>query len=163
MQLCRRRFSQPIDPCRISDKPDMRERHPVEAEIGSAFSDDIEAELFFLKVREPSFYLGLFGPLLLSVLRGGIAYTGGLRLESPRPDIQWMLSLEPCSSRSPSPCVTRSSGYVDMRRARYGLCLRTFPGSYSSLVFHSDNVIEAILRANVSLARLGFVPCASSF
>ena len=62
-----------------------------------------------------------------------------------------------------TPRVTRSSGHVDVRRAYYGLCLRTFAGSYSSLVFHSANVIDAILRASVSFAKFGLVPCASSF
>jgi hypothetical protein len=35
--------------------------------------DEIEARMFSRRVREPSFYQGLFGPWLLLVLRGGIA------------------------------------------------------------------------------------------
>jgi len=35
--------------------------------------DEIEARVFSRRVREPSFYQGLFRPLLLLVLRGGIA------------------------------------------------------------------------------------------
>jgi len=33
--------------------------------------------------REPSFYLGLCGPLLRSALQGGIAYPWGLRPKGP--------------------------------------------------------------------------------
>src|SRR5262249_8785644 len=136
-----------------------------EFEIGSASSENIEAGLFFLEMREPSFYQGLNGPLLLSVLRGGIAYTWGRRLETPRPTEQWILTLEPRSSWSPSPTVFCSMSAFDGARTRYEICfgLRNFSGLYSSPVFHSASVIAAILRASVNLARLGLVPCTSIF
>jgi hypothetical protein len=50
-----------------------------------------------IRRRRPSFYQGLLGPSLPSVLRGGIAYRWDLRREAPRPEIQWMLPLEPFS------------------------------------------------------------------
>jgi hypothetical protein len=40
---------------------------------------DLPALAFSAGGREPSFYLGLWGPLLRSVRQGGIAYPGGLR------------------------------------------------------------------------------------
>jgi hypothetical protein len=39
---------------------------------------DLPASAFSAREREPSFYLGLCGPLLRSVHQGGIAYAGGL-------------------------------------------------------------------------------------
>ena len=44
---------------------------------------DLPALAFSAGGREPSFYLGLCGPLLRSVLQGGIAYPGGLRPTGP--------------------------------------------------------------------------------
>jgi hypothetical protein len=43
----------------------------------------IAADLFSAREREPSFYRGLWGPLLRSALQGGIAYSGGLGPEGP--------------------------------------------------------------------------------
>jgi hypothetical protein len=40
--------------------------------------DEIEALVFSRREREPSFYQGLFWPLLLLVLRGGIALLSDL-------------------------------------------------------------------------------------
>src|SRR5688500_5258038 len=101
--------------------------------------------------------MGLYGPLLRSVLRGGIACGRGLEHESLRPEIAWMLSLEPFSYWSPSPRIT-CSRQVDAPRIRYALCLRSFAGSYSSCVFQSASTIDASRRARVSLAKFGFVP-----
>jgi hypothetical protein len=42
---------------------------------------DSAAHMFSVRRREPSFYLGLVGPLLPSALPGGIASDGGLELE----------------------------------------------------------------------------------
>jgi hypothetical protein len=51
--------------------------------LGRRFSacrpGDFPASAFSAGGREPSFYLGLCGPLLRSVHQGGIAYAGGLR------------------------------------------------------------------------------------
>jgi hypothetical protein len=44
--------------------------------------------------------MGLVGPLLQSVLRGGIAFSWGLPVVSRGPADEWMLSLEPFSSAS---------------------------------------------------------------
>ena len=44
---------------------------------------DLPALAFSARGREPSFYLGLCGPLLRSVHQGGIAYPGGLRPTGP--------------------------------------------------------------------------------
>ncbi len=44
---------------------------------------DLPALAFSAGGREPSFYLGLCGPLLRSVHQGGIAYSGGLRPVGP--------------------------------------------------------------------------------
>ena len=60
--------------------------------------DELEADLFSHQGGEPSFYQGLFGPSLRSVLRGGIAYAWGLHLAAGGPSGQWMLTLEPSSS-----------------------------------------------------------------
>ena len=55
--------------------------------VGCRFSarrpGDLPALAFSAREREPSFYLGLCGPLLRSVHQGGIAYPGGLRPTGP--------------------------------------------------------------------------------
>ena len=55
--------------------------------VGYRFSavrpGDFPASAFSAREREPSFYLGLGGPLLRSVHQGGIAYPGGLRPTGP--------------------------------------------------------------------------------
>ena len=42
--------------------------------------DDIAAASFSTSEQEPTFYWGLFRPLLYSALQGGIAYKWGLRI-----------------------------------------------------------------------------------
>ena len=55
--------------------------------VGCRFSarrpGDLPALAFSAGRREPSYYLGLCGPLLRSVHQGGIAYPGGLRPVGP--------------------------------------------------------------------------------
>jgi hypothetical protein len=55
--------------------------------VGCRFSarrpGDLPALAFSAGRREPSYYLGLCGPLLRSVRQGGIAYPGGLRPKGP--------------------------------------------------------------------------------
>ena len=55
--------------------------------VGCRFSarrpSDLPALAFSAGEREPSFYLGLCGPLLRSVHQGGITYPGGLRPTGP--------------------------------------------------------------------------------
>ena len=124
---------------------------------------EIEALLFSRRKREPSFYLDLFWPWLLSVLRGGIAYPWDLGATAPGPGSPWMLTLEPCSSPGTAPPITRISGIdVSTRETSYEPCLRCFVGSYFSLLFHIERAMAASLRAFVSFARFGFVPALMS-
>jgi len=53
-----------------------------------------EASEYFLE-GVPYFQLGLGGPLLQLVLRGGITYCWGLGLASAWPSAKWMLTPEP--------------------------------------------------------------------
>src|SRR5262249_19144599 len=123
--------------------------------------DEIEARVFSRREREPSFYQGLFGPLLRLVLRGGIAYPWDLESISLRPHSKWMLTLEPCSSPGTAPAfVPRSRTDSFPRETSHYSCLRCFVGSYLSLLFHMERAMAASLRAIVSFARLGLVPAA---
>ena len=125
--------------------------------------DEIEAFLFSRKEREPSFYRGLFGPLLLSVLRGGIAYPWDIGSTAPVPDKEWMLTLEPCSSPGTAPSISLRLGTgVSTRETSYEPCLRCFVESYFSLLFHIERAMAASLRAIVSFAKFGLVPAAIS-
>ncbi len=54
--------------CRVLDRRSRRE-----------MPEDVAAEAFSAREREPSFYQGLIGPSLRSALPGGIAYPWGLR------------------------------------------------------------------------------------
>jgi hypothetical protein len=87
--------------------------------------DEIEALLFSRKEREPSFYLDLFWPWLLSVLRGGIAYPRDFRSTAPEPGRAWILTLEPCSSPGTAKAIPPLFGIdVSTRETSYQLCLR---------------------------------------
>ena len=123
---------------------------------------DIKALSFSAQWQEPSFYWGLFGPSLHLALQGGIAYRWGLWTYDPGPEIRWILSPVTISSPGTAPleadsftCTTSNS------KIRYVVWLSFF-GSYTSSDLHIDSTIEAICRAMVSLARLGFVPPSSS-
>ena len=125
--------------------------------------DDIEAVTFSTLMWEPSFYQGLVGPSLHSALRGGIAYSWGLRDHAPGPEIAWMLSPTTLSSRgvplSPAGFVTEP--VANPRRGYDSGVVASLRGSYLSCDLHIERVIEAIWRAIVSLARFGFVPPSS--
>ena len=73
--------------------------------LGCRFSarhpGDLPASAFSAREREPSFYLGLCGPLLRSVHQGGIAYPGGLRPTGPAQN-----------SMDALPCTVRVSGFL---------------------------------------------------
>jgi hypothetical protein len=125
--------------------------------------DDDEAFVFSRQRREPSFYQGLSRPSLRLVLRGSIAYPWDLRRSAPEPEVQWMLTLEPCPSPGTAPTIKPLLGSdVSTRETGYELCLRCFVGSYLSLLFHIERAMAAILRAIVSFAKFGFVPAASN-
>ena len=104
--------------------------------------------------------MGLGGPWLQSVLRGGIACIGGLPVASRGPADEWMLSLEPFSTRSAGHPLSR---VCLAKRSAYGLSAMTFrrAGSYTSSCFHIDSTMAAMRRASVSLARLGLMPASS--
>jgi hypothetical protein len=74
--------------------------------FSSGIPGDIAAASFSTQKWEPSFYWGLFGPLLCSALRGGIAYQWGLRTDRPGPTIKWMLTPKPISSPRSAPETT---------------------------------------------------------
>jgi hypothetical protein len=103
--------------------------------------------------REPSSYLGLCGPSLYLVLRGGITYKWGLHRVGP--GITWMLPLEPFSPRTPAAASTDVSMSFDADSREASYCVRYLSGLYVSFLFHMARVIAAIFRAMVNLARLG--------
>ena len=105
--------------------------------------------------------MGLEGPSLKWVLRGGIACIWGLPVASGGPADEWMLSLEPFSSRIAEHASSRarlayeSAGVLSVTG-------RWRSGSYTSWFFHIDSTVAAMRRASVSLARLGFMPACSA-
>ena len=91
--------------------------------------------MFSRKKREPSFYQDLCRPSLHSELRGGIALSWDIRRRAPVPEVQWMLSLEPCLSPGTVPTFSRCSA-VACPHVRQAISLacdassgRTPPGS----------------------------------
>ncbi len=69
---------------------------------------------------------------------------------------------------SPAPRDDRSFVQPSYREVAYTLrsesmARRSRSGLYSSSSFHIRNTVAAMMRASVSLARLGFVPPASVF
>lgn len=106
--------------------------------------DDIVAVLFSTPEWEPSFYWGLLRPLLCLALRGGIAFTWGLRTRSPGPEVHLMLTPKTFSSPGRAPvrtdffttnCFNPDTGYV---------VFFNFAGLYTSSDRHIDRMIDAI-------------------
>ena len=133
--------------------------------IGDEFSlgipDDIAAAAFSTPEWERSFYGGLLRPLLYSTLQGGIALQWGLRIQ-PGPGHKWMLTPEIISSPGTAPegtdsCTTNTSN----PETNYAIFF-SFAELYTSSDLHIERMIDAIWRAMVSFARLGFVPPSSN-
>ena len=123
-----------------------------------SIAGDIAAVSFSTLGWEPSFYQGLFRPLLSSALRGGIAYTWGLRTIRPGPEIPWILSPETISSAATTPaCSGPFTTDSSRREARYAAVFNLL-GLYASSDRHIDKTSEATWRASVNRARFGFVP-----
>ncbi len=124
----------------------------------SGLAGDMAAVSFSTPRWEPSFYQGLMRPLLCSALRGGIAYWWGLRTNRPGPENPWILSPETVSSPAVAPAsvepFTTNSPRQEVGYAPFVNLL----GLYTSSDRHIDKTRDAIWRANVSLARFGFVP-----
>ena len=135
--------------------------HDVHA-IWTLFSDvlDLEACVSGLPTSGGTILLtGPRGPLLLSVLQGGIACIRGLPVAPRGPADEWMLSLEPFSSYAERASRPRRL----LERSAYALSVELLClfGSYSSWCFHIDSTVAAMRRASVSLARLGRRPAAT--
>src|SRR5258705_2808552 len=97
-------------------------------------------------------------PLLHSVLRGGISLLSGLPPQRrPHADTD--------ASPRPSAPEIRARDRADAGHGAVGDQLLAgswiLSGSYASSVFHMASTMAAMLRATVSLARLGLVPFSS--
>jgi len=104
------------------------------------------------------FLSGALAPIAFFGSPGGIAYRWGLRTDRPGPDISWILSPETISSPATAPAYSGSiTTNVSRREARYAAVFNLL-GLYTSSDRHIDKTIDAIWRANVNLARFGFVP-----
>jgi len=128
----------------------------VQSRILHGIPDDIAACVFSTIGWEPSFYWGLFGPVLHSALRRGIAYSWGL-FAGRRPATQWMLSCVSDSSLGAAPSRSNSLAIYDTAPEASYDGLVSFAGSYLASFFQSESVMAAICRASVSFARLGLI------
>ena len=84
----------------------------VGSEHPAGIPGDCEACSFSTIVWEPSFYQGLFGPMLRSALRRGIAYPWGLQTKLG-PEAQWILSSDSYSSPGTAPLWLHSNAIND--------------------------------------------------
>jgi hypothetical protein len=105
-------------------------------------SDDFQALVFSDDNREPSFYQGLFGPLLCLALQGGIAYTWGLQAIDLGPTDKMILTPENSLSPDCLPITTFISGIRSNLKTCY--CFFNFLPSYSSPERHRASVTDAI-------------------
>jgi len=110
--------------------------------------------------REPSFHLGLFGPLLRSALWRGMAFSGGLHPGGLGPGAWWMLTSDLFSPPAFGLIVLALVRSAQSSREAISSCCFALSlcGSYSFPSFHIFRTRAATLRAMVSLARFGFVP-----
>ncbi len=94
-------------------------------------------------MREPSFYPGLFGPLLYLALQGGIAYTWGLQHNGLGPAKQMILTPE--TFASPDVSLPIADAFAS-NRSNLETCyfFFSFFASYSSPVRNIESVIDAI-------------------
>ena len=106
---------------------------------------DLPALAFSAGEREPSFYLGLCGPLLRSVHQGGIAYPGGLRPKGPaqkfngyaplyRSRLRIKMALDIPTALRALPAGPKLRCYI---------AWPTLSGSYTSWLRHTASMMDA--------------------